>query len=257
MLKPRFPFLDHRQPLAFAHRGGGLENEENTLAAFAHAVSLGFHYIETDVRASRDGVPVIFHDDTLARMTGEAGRIGDYDWDDLARIRTRGGEPFMRLDDALAHFPATRFNIEPKSDAAVEPVAEVILRCNAVDRVCIGGFDLRRTLRLRDLLGGDVCWSPSYRGALATWLAGWGLPMRTGSFPVLQIPLDYRGIPIATPRFLEAAHARNMQVHVWTVNNAGEMDRLLDMGVDGLMSDRPSLLREVLVRRGAWAGGVA
>lgn len=252
MLKPRYPFLDHPQPLAFAHRGGGLENEENTLAAFSHAASLGFRYIETDVQASRDGVPVVFHDADLARMTGEPGRIGDHDWCNLAQMRTRGGEPIMRLEDALGGFPVTRFNIEAKSDAAVEPLAQAILRCDAVERICIGGFDIDRTLRLRRLLGENICWSPSYRGVLGVWLAGWGLPMTTGAFPALQIPRSFRGIAIATPRFIAAAHARGMQVHVWTVDEAPEMDRLLDMGVDGLMTDRPSLLREVLMRRGAW-----
>ena len=257
VLKSRYPFLDHPHPLAFAHRGGALENDENTLAAFSHAVSLGYRYIETDVQASRDGVPVLFHDERLARMTGEEGGIGDRDWRDLERMRTTGGQPLLRLDDALGCFPGARFNIEPKTDAAVEPLADAIRRCEASDRVCIGGFDLRRTHRLRRLLGGDVCWSPDWRGVLGIWLAGWGVPTKTAAFPVLQAPRSWRGIAVVTPRFLAEAHGRGMQVHVWTVDEAQEMERLLDMGVDGLMTDRPTVLKQVLKRRGAWpvAGG--
>jgi glycerophosphoryl diester phosphodiesterase len=248
----RFPFLDHPRPLAFAHRGGSLEAEENTPAAFAHAAGLGFRYIETDVHASSDGVAVVFHDSTLERMTGERGRIGDRTFSELARMRTRGGEPIARLEDVLTSFPEIRFNIEPKSDEVVVPLAEAIRRCGAIDRVCVGCFDVRRTLRMRELLGERLCWSPGYRGVLKTWLAGWGLPFRAGGFPALQIPPAWQGIPLATPRLVAAAHASGIQVHVWTIEEEAEMERLLDMGVDGLMSGRPGRLKAVLERRGQW-----
>lgn len=255
MSPQRFPYLDHPAPLAFAHRGGALEVEENTPAAFAHAESLGYRHIETDVQASSDGVAVVFHDADMARMTGEQGRVRDRSFAELDRMRTRGGEPIMRLEDALTAFPDIRFNIEPKSDEVVAPLAEAIRRCGAIDRVCVGCFDARRTLRLRELLGERLCWSPGYRGVLGAWLAGWGLPVSVGGFPALQIPPAWRGIPIATPRFVAAAHARGIQVHVWTIDDEAEMERLLDIGVDGLMSDRPARLKAVLERRGQWHGG--
>jgi glycerophosphoryl diester phosphodiesterase len=204
------------------------------------------------VQASSDGVVVVFHDSELARMTGERGRIGEHTFSELARMRTRGGEPIARLDDMLARFPEMRFNIEPKTEEAVAPLAEAIRRCEAIDRVCVGCFDVRRTMRLRELLGERLCWSPSYRGVLKAWLAGWGLPVPAYGFPVLQIPRSARGIPIATPRFVAAAHARGVQVHVWTIDEEPEMERLLDIGVDGLMSDRPAVLKAVLQRRGQW-----
>jgi glycerophosphoryl diester phosphodiesterase len=250
-----FPFLDHPRPLAFAHRGGALEVEENTPAAFAHAASLGFRHVETDVQASSDGVVVVFHDADMARMTGEQARVCDCSFADLAKIRTRRGEPIMRLEDALTSFPDLRFNIEPKSDEVVRPLAEAIRRCGAIDRVCVGCFDVRRTLLLRELLGERLCWSPGYRGVLGAWLAGWGLPVSVGGFPALQIPPAWRGIPIATPRFVAAAHERGIQVHVWTIDDEAEMERLLEIGVDGLMSDRPARLKAVLERRGQWHGG--
>jgi glycerophosphoryl diester phosphodiesterase len=226
-----------------------LEVEENTMAAFAHAVALGYTHIETDVQATRDGVAVIFHDDTLERMTGEPERIADLTWDEISRRRTRGGAAIPLLEDVLAEWPGLRINLEAKADAAVDPMAQAIRRVDALDRVCVGAFDVKRTARLRELLGPGLCWSPAHAGVLGLWLRGWSLPARRPDFPVVQVPLAFKGIPIITPRFIRAAHAHGVQVHVWTVDAEAEMDRLLDMGVDGLMTDRPSLLKEVLARR--------
>lgn len=243
------PFLDHPRPIAFAHRGGSLEAEENTMAAFARAVGMGYSHIETDVQATRDGVAVVFHDDTLERMTGAPERVADLSWDELSRRRTKGGAAIPRLDDLLATWPGLMVNLEAKSDAAVAPMAEAIRRTGALDRVCVGAFEAGRTARLRQLLGPGLCWSPAHAGVLGLWLRGWSLPGRRPDFPVVQVPPTYRGIPVVTPRFVRAAHAHGVQVHVWTVNDRAEMEALLDIGVDGLMSDRPTLLQEVIARR--------
>jgi glycerophosphoryl diester phosphodiesterase len=247
-----FAFLDAPTPIAFAHRGGGKEREENTHAAFAHAVSLGFRYIETDIQASRDGVPVVIHDPTLERTFGRPERVEATTWRDLARFRSPGGERLPRLDEVFEAYPETRFNIEPKSDAAVEPVAEAIRRAGAIDRVCIGCFDGRRTRRLRRLLGEGLCWSPPRAGVAALWLAGLGLPIPALPFPAVQVPPAWGGIPVVTGRLLRAARARGIQVHVWTIDEEAAMHRLLDLGVDGIMTGRPGLLRQVLEGRGAW-----
>ncbi len=245
-------FLDHPLPIAFAHRGGSLEAEENTMAAFAHAVGLGYSHVETDVQATRDGVAVIFHDDTLDRMVGRPERVDALTWPELARLRTRGGAAIPRLDEMLAAFPGLYVNLEVKSDAAVEPMAEAIRRTGSLDRVCVGSFSPQRTARLRALVGPQLCWSPAHAGVLRLWLAGWGLPVGALAFPAAQVPPRFRGIPLVTRRFVAAAHARGIQVHVWTVDEAAAMEAFVAMGVDGLMSDRPALLRQVLERRGLW-----
>ena len=250
----RFAFLEGPRPLLFAHRGGTERHEGNTLAAFAEAAALGFR-IETDVRATRDGVAVIAHDDALAPLTGDPGRVGDHAWSELAGLRTPRGEGLARLDDALAAFPETPFNLDAKSRAAVEPMAEAVRRCGATARVCAASFDGRRTRRLRRLLGPELCWSAGRWGVIAAWLAGWGPPAPAPRAPALQVPARWRGVPVATRRVLAAAHAWGAQLHVWTVNEEAEMDRLLGMGVDGLITDRPRLLRRVLERRGAWSEG--
>lgn len=256
-MNARFGFLDTPRPLAFAHRGGALEAEENTLPAFAHAVALGYGYVETDVQASRDGVAVLFHDETLDRMTGVTGRVEDLDWKQLSGVRTRGGAAIPRLDEVLAAWPGLRLNLEAKTDAAVLPMARAIRDAQAIDRVCVGSFRPARVAGLRAELGPGLCWSPAHAGVLSVWLRGWGLPLPGTGAPCLQVPRFFRGVPVVTPRFVAAAHGVGAQVHVWTVDEAADMAALLDMGVDGLMTDRPSLLRDVLTARGAWHGGTA
>ncbi len=246
--------FDHPRPLAIAHRGGALEGDENTHAAFAHARSLGYCFIETDVQATRDGVAVIHHDDTLERSCGAPDRIADLGWSELSRRRTRAGNPIPRLDDTLAAFPQMRFILEAKSDAAPGPMAEAIARTNALPRICVGAFSARRTEALRAALGPGLAWSPAHAGVARVWLAGWGLPIRPPACTALQVPERFRGIPVATARLLRAAHAHGLQIHVWTVNDRAGMTRLLDLGIDGLMTDRPTLLRDVLRSRGQWTG---
>ena len=249
-----YPFLDHPRPIAFAHRGGALEAEENTMAAFAHAVRLGYTHVETDIQATRDGVAVVFHDDTLERMTGEPERVADLTWEELSKRRTKGGEAIPLLDELLEEWPGLCVNLEPKSAAAVDAMAHAILRAGAIGRVCVGAFEASHTRRLREILGPELCWSPAHAGVFRLWLAGWHLPVAVPEFPCVQVPVRFRGIPLVTRAFVKAAHARGVQVHVWTVDDEAEMVRLLDIGIDGLMTDRPSLLRRVLERRGAWHG---
>lgn len=255
MKQPRpHPFLDHPRPIAIAHRGGALEVEENTLPAFEHAVGLGFTHVELDVHASRDGAVVIHHDETLERLTGDPRRLDNLELPELRGLRTRRGAGLPLLEELLAAFPHLFVNIEVKSDAVVEPLAGVIRRADALARVCVGSFSPRRTERLRTLLGPGLCWSPAHLGVARLWLLGWGLPFGAGPAPVVQVPPAYRGIAVVTPRFVRAAHARGVQVQVWTVDDADQIDALLDMGVDGIMSDRPRLLRARMQARGCWHG---
>ena len=100
----------------------------------------------------------------------------------------------------------------------------------------------------------DLCWSPAHRGVLGLWLRGWGLPLPSAGFPVVQVPRAFRGIEVVSARFVRAAHASGVQVQVWTVDDPADMHHLLDIGVDGLMTDRPAVLKSVLVARGVWRG---
>ena len=251
----RFPLLEHPCANAIAHRGGSLEAEENTLPAFAHAVATGFSHVELDVHATRDGVVMVHHDPTLERMTGDTRAVADLNWSELRTIRTHGGAGIPRLEDVLEAHPGLFINIEAKSDRGVDPLAALIGRMNALERIGAGSFRSARTHGLRARLGERLCWSPAHGPVLGLWVRGWGLPMSWAGFGVVQVPEYYRGIPVVTPRFVRAAHRLGVRVQVWTVNDADAMVRLLDMGVDGLMTDRPTVLRAVLERRGEWRGG--
>jgi glycerophosphoryl diester phosphodiesterase len=239
--------------LAFAHRGGASEFPENTMLAFESAVRLGYRYLETDVHATADGVLAAFHDDVLDRLTDRSGRICDLPWSDVAQARTQG-ESIPLLEDVLAAWPDVRVNIDAKADASVEPLAAVIERVGAHDRVCVGSFSEARVRRFRRLTGGRVCTSMGRSAIARLRTASYGPP--TGPFGAgcVQVPVRSGRIPIVDPRFVAAAHRRGLQVHVWTIDDPAEMARLLDLGVDGLMTDRPAVLREVLEGRGQWVG---
>jgi glycerophosphoryl diester phosphodiesterase len=248
-----WPFLDWPGPLAIAHRGGASEEPENTMPAFARAVALGYRYVETDVHVTADGVLVAFHDDRLDRVTDGSGAIAELPWSAVRRARVDGREPIPLLEDLLGEWPQLRVNIDPKHDAAVDPLADVLLRTNAVDRVCVGAFSDKRIARVAARVGGELCTSMGPRQVARLAAAARGLPGGGRLLaPCAQVPVQQGPVPLVTPRFVEAAHRRGNQVHVWTIDARAEMERLLDLGVDGIMTDRPQVLQEVLQGRGQW-----
>lgn len=251
--RSRHPYLDHPGPIPFAHRGGGLEAPENSMAAFRRAIDLGYRYIETDVQATRDGRLIVFHDPVLDRLTDGRGRVEELPWSALSEARVGGREPVPLLDELLETWPHLRLNIDPKSDQAALMLVDTLHRHAALDRVCVGSFSGARLGRLRRMLGVDLCSSAGPWDVARVWAAGHGLPVPAPPGPhCLQVPVSHKGVTVVTPGLVREAHAQGLPVHVWTVDDAGEMERLLDMGVDGLITDRPSLLRDVLTRRGQW-----
>ena len=152
----RWAYLDHDGPIPFAHRGGASDCPENTMRAFEHAVQLGYRYVETDVHTTGDGILVAFHDDHLDRVTDQRGRICDLPWSTVGTARV-DGEAIPLLEDILGSWPDVRVNIDPKHDASVEPLVEVLRRCRAYDRVCVAAFSDRRLARFRALTEGRVC----------------------------------------------------------------------------------------------------
>ena len=279
-------FLDHPGPLAFAHRGGAAHAPENSWQAFEHAVGLGYEYIETDAQATADGVLVAFHDRTLDRVTGQPGRVCRLTIKDLADVRVAGTEPIPVLEDVLAAWPDVRFNIDLKDTPAVAPLAGVLRRTNAWDRVCVVSFSASRLRAARRALDRPVCMAASPLGTALVQLgappvrrgpstrrsaqrpaaagpmaAAARRPGGTGGRPpgplaerlagtgvrCVQVP-----VPVATPSFIRRAHRLGLQVHVWTVNDRPTMEALLDRGADGIMTDDTVALRDVLAGRGQW-----
>ncbi|GIH04108.1 glycerophosphoryl diester phosphodiesterase [Rhizocola hellebori] len=244
-----FPYLES-PPLAFAHRGGAAEGDENTAEAFARSVQFGYRYVETDVHATRDGVPVVLHDATLDRVTGaHRTPVASLSYAELADFRVAASSAIPRLDEVLDAWPQIKFNIDVKSDAAVQPTVEAVLRAGAGDRVLLASFSDSRLRRMRALTRGAVATSLAQREAARVWLASRvGLRLKLPpNIVAAQIPRS-----IARRRFIDYAHRLGLQVHVWTVDDPGEMAGLLDLGVDGIMTDRIEVLREVFIQRGLW-----
>lgn len=250
----RHPYLDHVGPIAFAHRGGTSAAPENTLRAFEHAIQLGYRYIETDVHATKDGVLVAFHDDDLTRTCGDSKKIAESTWAELQPMRVNGTDPIPLLEDILGSWPDVRVNIDCKSEAALVPLVETIQRRGVLDRVCIGSFSDSRLQRIRQALGDTVCTSMGPR-EIAQLLSSSTLrtPFRPHqTIHAAQIPVKQSGIPIATRRTIDAAHRAGLDIHIWTIDDPLEMSRLLDLGVDGIMTDDTRALKDVMTARGLW-----
>jgi glycerophosphoryl diester phosphodiesterase len=251
------PFLEHDGPMAFAHRGGAADGLENTLPAFERAVRLGCHVLETDVHATADGVLVAFHDATLDRVTDRTGAIARLTWAEVGRARVGGRHSVPLLDELLASFPGVRWNLDVKAPGAVAPLVHRLRDDHELlARTAVGSFSGRRLAQVRLALGRAVCTSASPREVLRFKLS---LRRRRPTLvplvaDCLQVPVAARGLRIVDRPFVAAATERGLPVHVWTINDRGTMHQLLDLGVQGLISDDIDLLREVLLERGSWTG---
>ncbi len=258
-----FGYLDTvcEQPgsvIALAHRGGAghpeLPGLENTLRAFDHAVALGYRYLETDVHATADGVLLAFHDSSLDRVTGTPGVIARLRAAEVAAALIAGEHPVPTMAELLEAFPQCRFNIDIKSGAAVQPLADLLRASRSEDRVCVGSFSQVRTDRFRRATGGRVATAATpaevvaFRGLPDSRLAR-ALARRPAA---LQVPHRRGRLRVVTRGLVRRAHAAGVHVHVWTIDSPAEMHELLDLGVDGLITDRTDVLKQVLVDRDQW-----
>jgi glycerophosphoryl diester phosphodiesterase len=238
-----------------AHRGGAIEHLENTLPAFQACVDMGYRYVETDVRVTADGVLVVFHDPTLERVTDRTGRIDAIPWSEVSTARIGGREPILRLEDLLGAWPDVRFNLDIKAAGVLAPLVRTVRRLKIADRICLGSFSDARIAAARRLFGPSVCTALGPKGVAALRLSSYS-PRAAGlvriQAGVAQVPLQLGGRALVDERFLTAAHARDLQVHVWTVDTEAETTAMLDLGVDGIMTDRPAMLKQLLEKRGQW-----
>ncbi|MFI6053732.1 glycerophosphodiester phosphodiesterase [Streptomyces violascens] len=253
MTRVRHPYLDHPSPIPFAHRGGAADGIENTAAAFERAAEAGYRYFETDVHTTADGRLVAFHDATLDRVTDARGKIAELPWAEVGRARVAGREPLPLFEELLEAFPGARWNVDLKAESALVPLIDLIRRTDAWDRVCVGSFSEARVARAHRLAGPRLATSYGVRGVAALRLRSYGIPapLRAGAVSA-QVPESQSGIPVVDRRFVRTAHALGLQVHVWTINDPDRMRALLDLGVDGIMTDHLETLRTVLTDRGVW-----
>jgi glycerophosphoryl diester phosphodiesterase len=246
--------------VALAHRGGATYppnlRRENSLHAFAEAAALGYRYLETDVHATADGVLIAFHDTKLDRVTDRQGAIANLTYEQVAQAKINGIDDIPRFEDLLTAFPDARFNVDAKSRASVDLLADLIIAHRAQDRVCVNSFSIRRLHRLRRRLGPQVA-----SGASALAIALYRFAPRltklvNTSAPVLQIPMEQkilgRRFRLFTPSLVQAAHRSGKHVHIWTIDDPGTMAKLIDDGADGIFTDRIDLLKNLLEQRRLW-----
>jgi glycerophosphoryl diester phosphodiesterase len=245
--------------LAVAHRGGAGLAPENTLTAFGRSYALGLRYLETDVRVTADGVCVVVHDPDLARVTGTRLVVAGSRWREVRQTRVAGTELVPRLEEALDAFPDARFTIDLKDPRAIGPLAAALRRCGATDRVCIAGSADRWLADVRAVLGPGVAtamgWESLARLAVAARVGA--VPYGVVPAPFAHVPLRLGRLPVFVDRLVGLAHGLGSRVLVWTVDEPAQMHRLLDAGVDGIITDRPDLLREVMLARGNWQAPAA
>jgi glycerophosphoryl diester phosphodiesterase len=241
----RSPWFEPALPRMLAHRGLAVDAPENTLLAFVKALAAGATYLETDVHASKDGVAVLSHDPNLVRTAGHKVRVNQLTLAQLRTIDLGEGQTFSTLSELLDAFPEARFNIDIKSLDAGRPAAEAILRAGATNRVLITSFNAKRRHSAVKLLPGVA--SSCSPGEIIIAVIGaklrlsavvrWALRHVTA----VQVPVRSVGVRIATRGVIARFHEAGREVHIWTINDVAQMKRLLDLGVDGLFTDRIDL----------------
>ncbi|EKU95619.1 hypothetical protein HMPREF9233_00406 [Actinobaculum massiliense ACS-171-V-Col2] len=265
-------------PLVIAHRGGGNEQPENSLEAFRAMREAGFRHIESDVHSTADGVAVIMHDPALDRTTDGSGLVNEKTWAEIERVRDASGHRPPRLDEVLDAFPDVVFNLDAKADSSVGPLLEAVRRTNAAERVCLASFSQKRIERMRALLP-EAAYSlgttaiaglvaASWTGSAGRWQARRhgrfaGVPKDLAGIEAVQVPVSQplpagprgfarreRRIRVITPRFVQLAHSLGLAVHAWTINSPSQAQWLVEMGVDGIITDEPTRTVKHLRARG-------
>jgi len=249
-LTRRHPYLAPNREggfISFAHRGGSETYAENSIAAFRQAWELGYRYLETDVQITADGVLVAFHDDDLQRTCGLNRKISLMTWAEVSQARIDGREAIPTLAELMEEFPEANFNIDAKTDATVEPLIAHLRHTSALPRICIGAFSHRRLVKIRSILGDEVCTTGSPR-EVTQWMMG-RIPSGPSCF---QVPMRQQKISIVTERSVRLANKAQCPVHVWTVDDPISMQQLIDLGVHGIMTDRSEVLRRVAEVNDLW-----
>ena len=239
------PYLDYQGVAVLAHRGGSIESLENTIESFHYSKSIGCEFIETDVQVSSDGIPYIFHDETLTRILNRDDVFSSLHSSEIDNLKIFDEHSIPKLETVLRMFPDIKFQIDVKTDEVAMPALAVIQENNAMDRVCIASFNSKR-LNLVNNNYPDICISMGPYEVAKMLLSSFGLYKRSILGNCLQIPIYEYGIKLVTKRFVKFIHSKGLKVCVWTINDEKTFKYLIDIGVDGIITDKPKLLFEVL-----------
>ena len=234
---------------AFAHRGGANDFVENTLDAFQQSINLGFKYIETDVQATKDDKLVIFHDPDLKRMMNVDEQISSLTYYELKKYRINGTHKIPTFLETVTSWPDIKFNIDPKSDKSAELLIKELKSLDSIDRFCIGSFNSYRLNKIRDAFDHKICTSMATNEVVSFYFYRF-FGMSSITAPCLQLPYYRKGFKVITPGLVRDAHRFNKKIHAWTIDDPNQMNELLDMGIDGIMTDSPKLLKSEIIKRG-------
>ena len=239
------PYLDVPGVAISAHRGGSIEAPENTIESFEYSIKLGSSYIETDVQLSSNGIPYIFHDNDLKRLFGKNIIFNSLHSDEIDELILFDKYKIPTLESTLQKFPDTLFQIDVKTDEVVLPTMKVIKKTNSTDKVCIASFSSKRLKQVHKLYP-EICLSMGPFEVMKLLLASFGLYRNKVPGNCLQIPIYQYGIKLVTKRFINYIHSIGLKIHVWTINDEDTMQKLIDLGVDGIITDRPKALKDLL-----------
>ena len=242
-------YLNYNGLAVMAHRGGSLEAPENTIESFKYAIEIGSDIIETDIQLSSDGVPYIFHDDDLKRIPGIEKDFNDLLASEIDELNVFGDFKIPTLEETLKQFPDTKFQIDFKTDEVVDPAIEIINKLPHVKKnLCIASFSSQRLQKIKSKLS-DVTYSMGPHEVLKLLLKSFGIYRGEVGGDCLQIPIYRYGIKIVTKRFVDFCKRENIKISVWTINSTEEMDYLIDLDVDGIITDKPKALINLLASR--------
>ena len=238
-------YLHYDGLTVLAHRGGADESFENTLESFDYSKSLGCKFIETDVQVSADGIPYIFHDDDLKRVLNISSRFDSLSSQEIDKLKIFDQYRIPKLEEALNEFPEISFQIDFKTDGVVAPALDVIKKTKSFERVCVASFNSERLKRVRSTYP-DLCISMGPNEVIKTLISSFGLYKGAIDGDCLQIPIRYYGVRVVTKRFVKYLKSKGLKIMVWTINDVKTFEYLIELKVDGIITDKPKLLFETL-----------
>ena len=238
--------------LAFAHRGGNEFAPENSFRAFKSAVDIGYKYLETDVHLTKDGFLIAFHDDTLDRVTDKSGLIRDLTLSEIKKAKIAGTDEIPLLSELLNSFTDCFFNIDCKVDETVQPLINLINNKDFINRVCIGSFSQKRINFIRKSLGKEVKTSMGPAEVILSKFLSYTSLGYNFKSSYTSITIRRYGINLLDERNINYLKSNNQKVIAWTINDEDQMKMLINIGIDGIMTDNLTLLKKVLIEESLW-----
>ena len=245
-------YINSTNIVPIAHRGASLLANENSIESFRRALDLGYRVLETDVHGSKDGTAYIFHDDTLERLTGESLRISDLKDTDIDSLKVNTSSIIPRLSSIIEEFPEGLFNLDAKTWEATTPIVNTIRKMQFSTKVCIGSFNNARINVIINELGPETCHSMGTSNVIKFFVgAHLGIKQNFTS-QCIQLPIKQFGISLITRKILKYADQLSIRIHFWTINDPTIMKKLIELNVDGIMTDDCILLKDVMQKHNEW-----